>query len=188
LDLFKELQFSLQPRLHLEIGLLRLIQAGRLLPIEEALADLGNAGSGPAPAPSQKTTPPAPAAAPARSSAGSSWRDRLHSALVEAGMQFTADAVEHSEVHESNGELLFTTPAEFSLAMNEKDILKIVQKIAGRPLRVKITLGTPQAAAVPRPAQAADDVSERALGHPEVKRFQETFPDAQVRVVRNLKE
>ena len=42
LDLFKDLQFSLQPRLHLEIGLLRMIHAGRLLPIEEALADLGS--------------------------------------------------------------------------------------------------------------------------------------------------
>ena len=30
LDLFKDLQFSLQPRLHLEIGLLRLVQAGKL--------------------------------------------------------------------------------------------------------------------------------------------------------------
>jgi hypothetical protein len=38
-----------------------------------------------------------------------------------------------------------------------------------------------------KPAQA-DDASERALAHPEVRRFQEMFPDAQVRVVRNLKE
>jgi len=49
LDLFKDLQFSLQPRLHLEIGLLRLVQAGKLLPIEEALASLGS-GGGSAPA------------------------------------------------------------------------------------------------------------------------------------------
>ena len=38
LDLFRDLQFSLQPRFHLEIGLVRLVQAGRLLPIEQALA------------------------------------------------------------------------------------------------------------------------------------------------------
>src|SRR5579864_9004762 len=36
LDLFRDLQSSLQPRLHLEMGLLRLIHAGRLQPIEEA--------------------------------------------------------------------------------------------------------------------------------------------------------
>ena len=43
LDLFRDLQFSLQPRFHLEIGLVRLVQAGRLLPIEQALADLAAA-------------------------------------------------------------------------------------------------------------------------------------------------
>ena len=89
---------------------------------------------------------------------------------------------------ESNGELQFVTPEEFSLAMNEKDILKVVQKIAGRPMRIKIALGKPDAAAAPTARKPKDDVSERALAHPEVRRFQELFPDAQVRAVRNLKE
>src|SRR5207248_8924495 len=61
LDLFTDLQASLQPRFHLELGLFRMVQAGRLIPIEEALANLGP-GSGP------KATPippaPAPVAAP----------------------------------------------------------------------------------------------------------------------------
>jgi DNA polymerase-3 subunit gamma/tau len=221
LDLFKDLQFSLQPRLHLEIGLLRLIQAGKLLPIEEALANLGNTGSGPAPKTPQprKPVPPAPATshqppattttspqppAPSPPSATSNqqpatsnqqppapsndWSQRLHSALIEAGMQFTADAVEHSRIVESNNELHFTTPEEFKLAMNEKDILKIVQKVAGRPMRVKTTFGQPNVASAPKLKPPPDDVSERALSHPEVRRFQEMFPDAQVRVVRNLKE
>jgi len=193
LDLFKDLQFSLQPRLHLEIGLLRLIQAGKLMPIEEALADLG--GGGPTPPPTRKPTPsPTTTNQPPTTANPQSpipnpqqWRDRLHTALLEAGMQFTADAVEHSQVTEANGELQFVTPEEFGLAMNEKDILKIVHKIAGRPMRIKIVLGKPAVVAAPL-AKPKDDVSERALSHPEVKRFQETFPDAQVRVVRNLKE
>src|SRR6185437_8879797 len=33
LDLFRELQFSMTPRFNLEIGLLKLVQAGKLLPI-----------------------------------------------------------------------------------------------------------------------------------------------------------
>ncbi|MBV8551793.1 MAG: DNA polymerase III subunit gamma/tau [Acidobacteriaceae bacterium] len=41
LELYKTLQSSLQPRLHLELGLIKLVQAGRLQPIEEALAGLG---------------------------------------------------------------------------------------------------------------------------------------------------
>ena len=106
-------------------------------------------------------------------------------------MQFTADAVEHSQITESNGELQFVTPDEFSAMLHEKDILKGVQKVAGRPMRIKITIGTPNAVEAPKverkPAKA-DDASERALSHPEVRRFQELFPDAQVRVVRNLKE
>ena len=55
-------------------------------------------------------------------------------------------------------------------------------------MRVKIHCGTPRDwTAAPKPKPPQDDVSERALSHPEVRRFQEMFPDAQVRVVRNLK-
>jgi len=43
LDLFRDLQFSLQPRFHLEIGLVKLVQAGRLTSIEETLAGIGGA-------------------------------------------------------------------------------------------------------------------------------------------------
>src|SRR5580698_10531604 len=61
LDLFRDLQSSLQPRLHLEIGLLRMVHAGRLQSIEEALAGLGpGSSSAPAKAPPRATPPPAP--------------------------------------------------------------------------------------------------------------------------------
>ncbi len=60
LDLFRDLQYSLQPRFHLEIGLVRLVQAGRLLPIEQALAGLG-----PAPV-ARPAAPSAPQALPAQ--------------------------------------------------------------------------------------------------------------------------
>ncbi|HLK19587.1 MAG TPA: DNA polymerase III subunit gamma/tau [Bryobacteraceae bacterium] len=221
LDLFKDLQFSLQPRLLLEVGLLRLIQAGKLMPIEEAIASLGSTGggskaglgtggsglnargsglgardsgvsgqeSGPKEPGAKQARPESPVPSPqtlAPSSAA--WGERLHAALLEAGMQFTADAVEHSEITEVNNELHFATPEEFRLALNEKDILKIVQKVAGRPMRVKTTFGAGTVTQSLKPKAALDDVSERALAHPEVRRFQEMFPDAQVRVVRNLKE
>ena len=74
------------------------------------------------------------------------------------------------------------------MSLNEKDILKAVQKVAGRAMRIKVRLGTPAVAPAPKLNQPPDDASERALSHPEVRRFQEVFPDAQVRVVRNLKE
>src|SRR5947208_8813441 len=56
LDLFSDLQVSLQPRFHLEIGLIRLVQAGRLLPIEEALAGFAAGASSPRPAPVAQPT------------------------------------------------------------------------------------------------------------------------------------
>ena len=59
LQLFSDLQTSLQPRFHLEIGLVRLVHAGRLVSIEEALS-----GAVPAPSP-RPIAPVAPAPSPA---------------------------------------------------------------------------------------------------------------------------
>jgi len=149
-------------------------------------------GSGGGSAPPKPLPPkPAPVKIPVSQSPPQQtgpWKDRLHSALIELGMQFTADAVEHSQIVESNGELQCTTPDEFKLALNEKDILKVVQKVAGRPMRVKVTAGSVDVVEIPKAKPPEDETSERALSHPEVRRFQETFPDAQVRVVRNLRE
>src|ERR1700691_3616242 len=75
LDLFRDLQSSLQPRLHLEMGLLRMVHAGRLQPIEEALASLGRPGASP-PAPKSPATPKPPMAAPPLQ--GGTLRERLH--------------------------------------------------------------------------------------------------------------
>ncbi|HTP89306.1 MAG TPA: DNA polymerase III subunit gamma/tau [Bryobacteraceae bacterium] len=215
LDLFKDLQFSLQPRLHLEIGLMKLVHVGRLLPIEEALAAL-KPGAAPvktaaAAARTQMPPPaqfraPAPAkpagptplerdtarktAAPAAPPQSGEWKDRLHDALVELGMSFTADAVRHSDVSESNGELRFVTPDDYLLSMDQRDLGRAIQHVAGKPMRVKIETGAPAAASEtlrPKPP-AAGEATERALAHPEVRRFQEMFPDAHVRTVRDLKE
>ncbi len=106
-------------------------------------------------------------------------------------MQFTADAVEHSEVTESNGELQFVTPEELSLAMNEKDILKVVQKIAGRPMRIKIALGKPDAVAAP--AHLEERQGQRRCGRARAgssggEAVPGAVPGRQVRMVRNLKE
>ncbi len=91
LDLFKDLQTSLQPRFHIELGLLRLVHAGRLMPIEEALARMGPGGGAPPPPPvaPPRQNPPAsrggarfdgrasapPAhAAPVPARCGATWR------------------------------------------------------------------------------------------------------------------
>lgn len=70
LEVFGQLQHSLQPRFHLELGLMRLIHAGRMSTVEQALAELrrGN-GEGP------KGSAPAPSGGgPAASAGGSAGR------------------------------------------------------------------------------------------------------------------
>jgi hypothetical protein len=76
--------------------------------------------------------------------------------------------------------------------MQPADLQKAIEHLKIGTRRVTVTVGTsaaapePTAAAPARPAQ--DETTARALAHPEVQRFQETFPGAEVRVVRNLKE
>ena len=117
------------------------------------------------------------------------WKERLHSMLIEIGMMFTADAVEHSTLAVSAGELQFTTPEEFMLGMKPDDLNQAIRRIVGRPMKIKIAPG--QAAAPTAPVRTqkapADETSSRALNNPEVKRFQEVF-GGQIRTVRNLKE
>jgi hypothetical protein len=110
---------------------------------------------------------------------------------MEIGMAFTADAVEHSTVAAASaGELEFTTPDEFLLGMKADDLNQAVRRIAGRPLKIRITPGQKAVSAMSAPAAQkapSDEISARALANPEVQRFQEVF-GGQVRTVRNLKE
>ena len=69
------------------------------------------------------------------------------------------------------------------------DFEAAVKQVVGRPVRISVKVGdvAPQPASVaPLPPQ--DDVTGRALAHPEVQKFQELFPGSQVRTVRNLRE
>jgi DNA polymerase-3 subunit gamma/tau len=207
LDLFRDLQFSLQPRFHLELGLIRLVEAGKLMPIEEALAALGGAPapetgggapsrSGSASARGPQASSAAPAVPrqrpvePAPAPSGSLHR-RIAAALHELGLTFTADAVENSSLEETAVELRFTTPQRFSILMQAADIEQALAHLGAGKRRIKITVG--EGAAAPLAPAAApvakeDEAAGRALAHPEVQRFREVFPDAEVRVVRNLKD
>ena len=233
LDLFRDLQFSLQPRFHLEIGLVRLVHAGRLLPIEAALAQVesGSRVSSPAPAPrvaetpaprapvapprvgpspfeldraKKAGTPPGPRPPEAQSSGASGptaqparvadapvndWRQKLHSALMELGMPFTADAVENARIVEVKGELQVTASKSDSLALRSEDLNKAVAHITGREMRIKIVIGDPGEAARPlqKPVADEDAATSRALSNPEVQRFREVF-GGEIRKIRNLKE
>jgi len=189
LDLFSDLQASLQPRFHLEIGLVRLVHAGRLLPIEQALAGIkpnAPAASAPRSAPVAAAPSPAPKPALNKSSpfeldrakkagaqpvlaepetgpepmANGEWRQQLHGALMELGLPFTADAVENSRVIESNGELQFITSAAYKLALRPDDLNKALQRISPKPYRIKVTVGDAGAQGAPLPAAPVATATE----------------------------
>jgi DNA polymerase-3 subunit gamma/tau len=225
LDLYKTLQSSLQPRLHLELGLIKLVHVGRLQSIEKAIAQLAGpeaaspvspAGSGSIvassraglnrPAGFQAPSTKAPSAAEqsatklqaetastvetSSSKTGDLAKD-LHKALCDARLNTSADAVQRSQVRLDGNDLVIRGPKSLSLALKDANVQRIAAEVIGRPVRIKIEVGEAiePASAVSEDVAADDtDVRTRALSHPGVKRFQELFPGAQVRTVRNLNE
>ena len=233
LDLFKDLQYSLQPRFHLEIGLVRLVQAGRLLPIEQALAGLGPVARTSPAAPASPAAPrmaPPPAMPPLRPSGPSPFeldrakkagtrppepqssganalapqaelppmtagdpRQRLHVWLHEKGNAHLADAVENSSISIVGGDLNVVAPKSYALYFRDPGFESAVREVFGRPLRMKLATGDPDGGsapiglAMPPRTEADNEVTGRALEHPEVRRFREVF-GGEVRKVRNLKE
>jgi DNA polymerase-3 subunit gamma/tau len=208
LDLYKALQYSLQPRLHLELGLIKLVHAGRLQSIEAALAGLEKApplsasarASAPRPpafqAPVQttpKVTVESPAVAPpvAVAAPTGDLRQDLHAALSKEGLNFSADAILQADVSAQGSDLLVRGAKTLSIALKDPAIQRVASQVLGKPVRVKFEVGESSKSAAPAPVRSAGedpDLRARALSHPGVKRFQELFPDAQVRTVRNLNE
>ena len=209
LDLFRDLQFSLQPRFHLEIGLLKMVQAGKLISIEDALASLGpQPAIAPKPVPTpppartgpspfeldrmKKTAPPSPSPS-STPSPNDDWRAKLHGALTETGLAFSADAIAQAEVALVNDELQIAAPKQFQLDLGRDEILTALKHLGFPALRFKLNFGEVKSpsAAMQKPVAKPDpnnaEVTERALAHPEVQRFRELF-GGEVRAVRNLKE
>ncbi len=191
LDLYKALQSSLQPRLHMEIGLIKLVQAGRLQSIEEALAGLEKSGPAPGGAPAPKIAPGASAKTQPAELTGDLRKD-LYQALSKAGMDHSADAVRHSEVRLDGSDLVVRAPKPMLLLLKDPGVRRVAAQLTGKDVRVRVEPGEDIAPASIAPGAGSpaqdDGVRERALSHPGVKRFQELFPDAQVRTVRNLNE
>jgi DNA polymerase-3 subunit gamma/tau len=187
LDLYKDLQTSLQPRLHLEVGLLRLVHAGRLVSIEQALGALGSTAAPPAkpalkaapvptpapvrsgPSPFERdlarrpaAPPPAREPEPAPVSHSGDLRASLIGALEELDRPFVVDNLELASVSEANGELVITAPPEALMALrfSEGDLQEGAKRALGRPLRLKLVQGSaaaPAARASSEPKRSPDE-------------------------------
>ncbi|HEY3456130.1 MAG TPA: DNA polymerase III subunit gamma/tau [Bryobacteraceae bacterium] len=196
LELYKSLQTSLQPRLHLELGLVKLVQAGRLRSIEDALSSLPQIQTA-VPAPAAKSpvaAPPktaTPSATPVSPAVTGNLKQDLYQALAKEKLDTSADAVEHAEVVLQGGELVLKGPKSLSFALKDKSIERLAAQIIGKPVKVRFEATANVVAAAPvekAPVAEESELRQRALSHPGVKRFQELFPEAQVRTVRNLSE
>jgi DNA polymerase-3 subunit gamma/tau len=210
LDLYKALQYSLQPRLHLELGLIKLVHAGRLQSIEEALAGLPLTASTRAAAPrppsfqapaasivkpvASATPPPAPEPEPPPAAATETMielGEQLSDALRQEGLDFSADAILQADVQLQGSELVLRASKTLSIALKDPGIPPVAARVIGKPVRIRFEIGENVAAKAASARRSAGDDAEfrdRALSHPGVKRFQELFPDAHVRSVRNLNE
>jgi len=205
LDLFRDLQHSLQPRLHMELGLIRMVQAGKLTAIEEVLASLPQskpvALSAAASAPRERanlrvaTEPkienkvepkPLPTVVPADDSP---LKERLLAHLNEQKKKFSADAVQNARVMESAGGVKFLAPREFVRPLQSRDIAAALNAVLGRMARIEVVQDdsiVEAKAAAPKPSQDDEATRERALENPQVQRYREIFKDAVVRGVRDL--
>ncbi len=107
LQVHKEMHLSPHPRLHLELALLKLVQAERLVPLEEVLAELTNAPGAAASVPRQPTverTPSAPVPgrqSPKSNPAAAAAAHPSATPPAPAGSSLPAETIAHiqQEVH-----------------------------------------------------------------------------------------
>jgi accessory colonization factor AcfC len=122
--------------------------------------------------------------------ADGSLKQRLAAALEAMNAGLSAHAVEESEVRESQNTVEFVAPRTAVLALRSPDVAKALEQVLGRKVKVVVTPGNGETAGEGGGEKSVrqDETAARALEHPAVKRFQELFPQSQVREVRNLRE
>ena len=169
LDLYRDLQQAVQPRFRLEIGLLKLVHAGRLTPIETVLAEWGGSSTGtgsakpgssgphtgalpidagPPPARNEPPTPTVPPSVPNEPTAPGpddptgDLQQSIVRAFRQGGDDFMADAVEHAEMSRENSRVeIRPSPDDVAaLQINLKAVEATAQSIVGK--NVRVTLGS----------------------------------------------
>lgn len=237
LDLYRELQSASQPRFRMELGLLKLVYAGRLRPLEEVIAELGGSvapaaagGSKPSSTPSgtqaglaavvrppastapktaPQITPPrqpseskAPEATKPETAADQSKvvegspKERLLAAMLDAGEEFAAEAVQHALVEDAGASVVLRPSAvdRTTIELTWSGIEKAAKASGIGPIKIGDNLADSEAPAQAASQQSSEDSSsmdseaaKRALADPDIQAFQERLP-GQIREVRNLRE
>src|SRR5207248_931187 len=93
-----------------------------------------------------KALPPTPAPPPDPPSPDDDWRGKLHAAMVESGLQFSADAIAQSDVALVNNELIVTAAKSFQLDLGREEMLTALKRLGRPDLRFKVVFGEVKAA------------------------------------------
>ena len=202
LTLYQDLQSATQQRFRLEIGLLKLVYAGRLRPIEEVLAELPQGATPRAAPPSSapadgKPSVPASAPVPARKAAlEADLKQQLLQAIPQPEAPSLVEAIRECRVERCDRLVTFHC-AEDRVAQLElqKPVLEaaLVALVGGKPdVRLESgqpgpDKGSPVASSSPSGAasvreSAEDDLNRRALTDPAFLEFQKRLEGRVARV------
>jgi len=180
-----ELRWSPHPRLHLELGLLKLVEAERLVPLEEVLAELtGNPAPRPAPTAARSSPPTAtrsaeppparqsfqsPAPAPAGPAVETDTVEAIKAAVFGRS-KFLGSFVESVSRWERQPEglALWFTPENRSLSemlgkQQKAELEKIVSGVLGEPVKVYPKVGAVAAEKSGAPAEGKNPVVQALL-------------------------
>jgi len=168
------------------------VHAGRLLPIEQALAELGGTEARPAAAAARPSQPARVPAVPLRTgpspfeadrakksghpepqNSGANAlapaplvqgepRERLHAWLTEHGLTHLADAVENARIAISGGDILIQAPKSYHLYLKDRSFTDALREVFARPLNLKLSAGDSPEAAPREAAPAAAGNTEPA--------------------------
>ena len=216
LSLYQDLQSSTHQRFRLEVGLLKLVHAGRLAPIEEVLSGLGKRASSPpridaearpraevssspptaVPPPGGVASVPAPgAAAPA-----AGFLEELVRALRDAQNESLVDAVRACRLDREGRAVTVHVPDDWFATLDlQRPVLEAaVASVIGAKPDVRLVAAEADRQAERRPSGSSrnsgaassggnDDISTRALSDPAVQAFTERF-EGRVTNVVDLRE
>lgn len=203
LEMQNELRRHPDPSLHLEVGLLRMVNARRLAPLEEVLAELREQIAQPDPAPHRSNSSPSGSrtapAAPATSAGPTTTAAKASASQTEATpwtalrealarQKFLASLVEHVTRWELVGEELRLsfpveqrTLAELLQAREPSEKLqRIASQVLGQPVRVCVRLDTTPSRAAMEPLATPPTRPNEAVAnpfdeHPAVRMLLERF-------------
>ncbi len=216
LSLYQDLQSSTHQRFRLEVGLLKLVHAGRLAPIEEVLSGLRR-GVPPPPRVDAEARPPAdvpsssptgasspgaaePAApAPEAAAPASGFLGELVRSLQDAGNESLVEAVRACRVEREERVVTVQAPGDWFAVLDlQGPVLEAaIAAVIGAKPDVRLVAAEPDRQAEQRPggssrnsgaaSSGSDDISTRALSDPAVQAFTKRF-DGRVTNVVDLRE